>query len=88
MRFPRAICFLFMSLAFAAAVCPRGHAQAALLMENADGISRTFDPTGHEAVYFARICAASETKLRRCAPGELVRRFRNTPYIFFFLHCL
>ena len=30
-----------------------------------------FDPTGHEAVYFARICAASETTLRRCEPGEL-----------------
>jgi len=31
MRFPRAICFLFMSLALAAAVCPRSRAQAALL---------------------------------------------------------
>lgn len=72
MRFPRAICFLLVSLAFASGVCPRvGRAQAALLMENSDGISRAFDTTGHEAVYFARICAASETKLRRCQPGEL-----------------
>jgi hypothetical protein len=28
-------------------------------------------PTGHTSVYFARICAASLTRLRRCAPGEL-----------------
>jgi hypothetical protein len=45
-------------------------AQAALLLEGADGISAFFDPTGHAAVYFARICAASPTRLRRCAPGE------------------
>ncbi len=71
MRFPRAIRFLFITLALTTAVCPRGLAQAALLMENADGISRTFDTTGHEALYFARICAAGETRLRRCGPGEL-----------------
>jgi hypothetical protein len=40
-------------------------------MENADGISAVLDPTGHEAVYFARICAATPMKLRRCAPGEM-----------------
>lgn len=70
MRFPRTICFL---IGFGLAVlgCPQGRAQAALLMENADGVSRIFDPTGHEALYFARICAASPTRLRRCAPGEL-----------------
>ena len=70
MRFPRAICFLFMCFVLTGALCARGNAQAALLMENADGLSRTFDPTGHEAVYFARICAASPTRLRRCRPGE------------------
>jgi len=49
----------------------RCHAQAALLMESADGISAFLQPTGHEAVYFARICAESPTRLRRCGPGEL-----------------
>jgi hypothetical protein len=70
MRFPRTTRFLIgLGLAFVA--LPAGRAQAALLMENAAGISGVFDPTGHEALYFARICAASPTHLRRCAPGEL-----------------
>ncbi len=46
-------------------------AQAALLLEGADGVSAFLQPTGHVAVYFARICADSPTRLRRCAPGEL-----------------
>src|SRR5580704_8470372 len=70
MRFIRAIRF-FIGLGLAFAALPSGRAQAALLMENAAGISGVFDPTGHEALYFARICAASPTRLRRCAPGEL-----------------
>jgi len=70
MRFTRAIrIFIGFGLAFAA--LPSGRAQAALLMENAAGISGFFDPTGHEASYFARVCAASPTHLRRCTPGEL-----------------
>jgi len=39
-------------------------------MEDAVGFSRSLDPTGQEAVYFVRICAASPTQLRRCSPGE------------------
>jgi hypothetical protein len=70
MRFPRAIGLIFAGFAVAVAVCPRAHSQAALLLEDADGISRALDPTGHDAVYFARICAASSTRLRRCALGE------------------
>lgn len=70
MRFVRAICFLFLSFALSSGVCEHGRAQAALLMENADGISRAFNLTGHDAVYFARICAATPAKLRRCEPGE------------------
>jgi hypothetical protein len=70
MRLTRAIrIFIGFGLAFAA--LPSSRAQAALLMENAAGISGVFDPTGHEALYFARICAASPTHLRHCAPGEL-----------------
>jgi len=70
MRFPRAIWF-FIGFGLALVAYPCSHAQAALLMENADGISRVFDPTGHEALYFARICAETPTRLRRCVPGEL-----------------
>ncbi len=70
MRVRRAILFLLLVLAPVLQGCPRCAAQAALLMEKADGISAALDPTGHEAVYFACICAASPTKLRRCAPGE------------------
>lgn len=70
MRFTRGLCFL-LGFGLALAACPRTYAQAALLMENADGFSRVFDPTGHEALYFARICAVNPTRLRRCAPGEL-----------------
>lgn len=71
MRFPRAIRFIFIGLTMIVELCPRALAQAAFLIEDADGISRALDPTGHDAIYFARICAASPTRLRRCAPGEL-----------------
>jgi hypothetical protein len=71
MRLPRAMLFIFSCLWFTTAACPRSRAQAALLLEGADGISRTFDPTGHVAIYFSRICAASPMRLRRCGPGEL-----------------
>jgi hypothetical protein len=29
------------------------------------------NPTGHDAVFFVRICAETPVKLRRCTPGEL-----------------
>ena len=71
MRIPRAFRLLMIGLAFAAAVCARAHAQGALLLQDSDGLSAALSPTGHTSVYFARICAASLTQLRRCAPGEL-----------------
>jgi hypothetical protein len=71
MRIPRAFRLLMIGFAVAAAVCPRGHAQGALLLQDSDGLSAALSPTGHTSVYFARICAASLTQLRRCAPGEL-----------------
>lgn len=70
-RARRVALFIFTALMFIWPICPRGQAQAALLMEKADGISSFLDPTGHEAVYFARICAATPMKLRRCRRGEL-----------------
>jgi hypothetical protein len=51
--------------------CLPGHAQAALLMEEPYGFFGTVNPTGHNAVYFERICAETPVKLRRCEPGEL-----------------
>jgi hypothetical protein len=45
-------------------------AQAALLTEEPYGFFGTLNPTGHNAIYFARICAETPTRLRRCAPGE------------------
>lgn len=68
MRFPRAF---FLGFGLAIFSCAYSQAQAALFMESADGIPSLFNPTGHEAVYFARICAETPTHLRRCHPGEL-----------------
>lgn len=50
---------------------PRANAQAALLMEEPYGVFGTLNPTGHTAIYFAHICAATPVKLRRCGPGEM-----------------
>lgn len=54
----------------AAAGSMSAHAQAALLMEEPYGFFGALTPTGHTAVYFARVCAESPVKLRRCEPGE------------------
>jgi hypothetical protein len=47
------------------------HGQAALLMEEPYGFFGAINPTGHNAIYFANICAETPTRLRRCGPGEL-----------------
>ena len=47
------------------------HSQAALLLEEPYGFFGTINPTGHVAIYFERICAATPITLRRCRPGEL-----------------
>jgi hypothetical protein len=54
-----------------AGFCAQGHAQAALLMEEPYGFFGALNPTGHNAIYFERICAETPVKLRRCGPGEL-----------------
>ena len=59
------------ALVLLAQVCPRAHADAAMLMEEPFGFFGFTNPTGHDAVYFARICVETPVKLRRCAPGEL-----------------
>jgi hypothetical protein len=50
--------------------CAPGHAQSALLMEEPYGFFGAVNPTGHNAIYFERICAETPVKLRRCEPGE------------------
>jgi hypothetical protein len=42
-----------------------------MLMEEPFGFFGFLNPTGHDAIYFERICAETPVKLRRCAPGEL-----------------
>lgn len=66
----RAICLVLAWLAISA-VHIAAHGQAAVLLEESYGRSRYIDPNGHVSIYFARVCAASITRLRRCAPGEL-----------------
>jgi hypothetical protein len=39
-------------------------------MEEPYGFFGALNPTGHDAVYFERICAETPIKLRRCAVGE------------------
>jgi hypothetical protein len=46
------------------------HAQAALLLEEPYGLFGVINPTGHNAIYFERICAETPVKLRRCEAGE------------------
>jgi hypothetical protein len=48
-----------------------GRAQAARRMEEPYGFAGALHPTGHDALYFARICAATPIHLRRCRAGEL-----------------
>jgi hypothetical protein len=49
----------------------QSRAQAALLMEEPYGFFGSINPTGHNAIYFERICAETPILLRRCRDGEL-----------------
>lgn len=71
MRAPRRIALLLIALAFVLIGSTRSQGQAALLLEEPYGFFGTLNPTGHTAIYFARICAETPTKLRRCEPGEM-----------------
>ena len=70
-RTPRSAAFALLALAVISIISTRCNAQAALLMEQPYGFFGTLNPTGHDAIYFARICAETPVKLRRCAPGEM-----------------
>jgi hypothetical protein len=71
MPIPRRILVWALGLCTMFGFLPRAQAQAALLMEEPYGFFGTLNPTGHNALYFARICAETPVKLRRCEPGEL-----------------
>lgn len=62
--------FALMVLAIATVFPDAIRAQAALMMEEPYGFFGALNPTGHDAIYFERICAESPVRLRRCAPGE------------------
>jgi hypothetical protein len=61
---------IFAFFVFGAMFCAQGHSQAALLMEEPYGFFGAVNPTGHNAIYFAHICAETPVRLRRCEPGE------------------
>lgn len=71
MRRPHTTAFCLMVLAVLVFSPAPGRAQAALLMEEPYGLFGTVNPTGHNAIYFERICAETPVKLRRCQAGEL-----------------
>ena len=66
----RGAAFALIALAVLAFCGAPGNAQAALLLEEPYGFFGTVNPTGHIAIYFDRVCAATPVKLRRCEPGE------------------
>jgi hypothetical protein len=63
--------FIFAALAILILIPKIGCAQAALLIEQPYGFFGVVNPTGHNAVYFERICADTPVRLRRCKAGEL-----------------
>ncbi len=71
MRPGRAFLLTLIVIVALASSSGRTHAQAALLMEQPYGLFGAVVPTGHNAIYFERICAETPLRLRRCDPGEL-----------------
>ena len=70
-RLAASVFALFLFVAGGLSSCAHCRAQAALLMEEPYGFFGALNPTGHNAIYFERICAETPVKLRRCGPGEL-----------------
>ena len=72
MLFVRKTGFLFFAfLVLSALLRSSCQGQAALLLEEPYGFFGALNPTGHNALYFSRICAETPLKLRRCGPDEL-----------------
>ena len=71
MRRVRTSAFALMAFVVLAISPAPGRAQAALLLEEPYGFFGFINPTGHNAIYFERICAETPVRLRRCQAGEL-----------------
>ena len=67
----RTTVFVLINLVLMACLPAQSRAQAALLMEEPYGFFGSVNPTGHNAIYFVRICAETPIRLRRCHDGEL-----------------
>ena len=52
-------------------VTARSQAAVSILLEQPYGNMGAFLPSGHSALYFDHICAATPLRLRPCGPGEL-----------------
>jgi hypothetical protein len=63
--------FIFVFIVSGVFSSVRGRSQAALLMEEPYGVFGVLNPTGHNAIYFERICAETPVTLRRCEPDEM-----------------
>ena len=80
MRAVRTALLALIAIAALVSSSARTHAQIALLMEEPYGFFGTVVPTGHNSIYFERVCAETPIKLRRCEPGELgavIARYRG-----------
>ena len=71
MRTNRTVAFGGLAFIMLALAGSEIRAQAALLVEEPYGFFGTVNPTGHNALYFARICAETPVKVRRCEAGEM-----------------
>ena len=67
----RSTVFVIIILSLITLFSAQGRAQAALLMEEPYGFFGSINPTGHNAIFFERICAETPIRLRRCQDGEL-----------------
>lgn len=71
-RLIRGVNLLLVSLATASVTSPRAEASVGVVLN--ESLNESMDRitgTGHTAVYFSNICAATPVKLRLCRPGEL-----------------
>ena len=79
-RTPRAVAFALILMGFLAFGMPPAGAQVTLLMEEPYGFFGTINPTGHTAIYFARICAETPVEVRRCRAdeqGSVIARYQG-----------
>ena len=75
-RAPRVFAFALMALLSFSYFCPRGHAQAALLMEEPYGFFGTMNPTGHTAFI---LTASAPRRPSNCADAAREKWVRLSP---------